>query len=154
MIFWVAAVFLLPVLPIWPLRRPFLPYSRPNLALAGLLVRFPYSPWVQSKVYVDLYSASSSIQTSNALERSLVICKITQCYTCHPAEVTLPTLLPGIHQYSFYRPTEGGRLNPIPSSHFLRFVSSSSIPSPFRAPCLSQNSAFDAILSKTSVGAL
>jgi len=29
--------------------------------------------------------------------------------TCHPTEVILPTLLPGIHQYSFYRPTEGGR---------------------------------------------
>jgi len=27
--------------------------------------------------------------------------------TCHPTEVNLPTLLPGIHQYSFYRPTEG-----------------------------------------------
>ena len=38
MIFWVAAVFLLPVSPIWPPRRPFLPYGRPNLALAGLLV--------------------------------------------------------------------------------------------------------------------
>ena len=24
--------------------------------------------------------------------------------TCHPTEVNLPTLLPGIHQYSFYRP--------------------------------------------------
>jgi len=38
LIFWVAAIFLLPVSPIWPLRRPFLPYGRPNLALAGLLV--------------------------------------------------------------------------------------------------------------------
>jgi len=38
LIVWVAAVFLLPVLPIWPPRRPFLPYGRPNLALAGLLV--------------------------------------------------------------------------------------------------------------------
>ena len=38
MIFWVAAVFLLPVSPIWPPRRPFLPYGRPNLALAGILV--------------------------------------------------------------------------------------------------------------------
>jgi len=38
LIFWVAAVFLLPVSPIWPPRRPFLPYGRPNLALAGLLV--------------------------------------------------------------------------------------------------------------------
>jgi len=37
LIFWVAAIFLLPVSPIWPLRRPFLPYGRPNLALAGLL---------------------------------------------------------------------------------------------------------------------
>ena len=26
MIFWVAAVFLLPVSPIWPPRQPFLPY--------------------------------------------------------------------------------------------------------------------------------
>ena len=41
MIFWVAAVFLLPVSPIWPPRRPFLPYGRPNLALAGLLVLDP-----------------------------------------------------------------------------------------------------------------
>ena len=40
MIFWVAAVFLLPVSPIWPPRRPFLPYGRPNLALAGILVNF------------------------------------------------------------------------------------------------------------------
>ena len=40
MIFWIAAVFLLPVSPIWPPRRPFLPYGRPNLALAGLLVKF------------------------------------------------------------------------------------------------------------------
>ena len=40
MIFWVAAVFLLPVSPIWPPRRPFLPYGRPNLALAGILVYF------------------------------------------------------------------------------------------------------------------
>jgi len=38
LIFWVAAVFLLPVSPIWPPRRPFLPYGRPNLALAGILV--------------------------------------------------------------------------------------------------------------------
>jgi len=38
LIFWVAAIFLLPVSPIWPPRRPFLPYGRPNLALAGLLV--------------------------------------------------------------------------------------------------------------------
>ena len=38
LIFWVAAVFLLPVSPIWPPKRPFLPYGRPNLALAGLLV--------------------------------------------------------------------------------------------------------------------
>jgi len=38
LIFWVAAVFLLPVSPIWPPRRPFLPYGRTNLALAGLLV--------------------------------------------------------------------------------------------------------------------
>ena len=37
MIFWVAAVFLLPVSPIWPPRRPFLPYGRPNLALLGFL---------------------------------------------------------------------------------------------------------------------
>jgi len=40
LIFWVAAVFLLPVSPIWPPRRPFLPYGRPNLALAGILVQF------------------------------------------------------------------------------------------------------------------
>ena len=39
MIFWVATVFLLPISPIWPPRRPFLPYGRPNLALAGLLVK-------------------------------------------------------------------------------------------------------------------
>jgi len=39
LIFWVAAVFLLPVSPIWPPRRPFLPYGRPNLALAGILVK-------------------------------------------------------------------------------------------------------------------
>jgi len=38
LIFWVAAIFLLPVSPIYPPRRPFLPYGRPNLALAGLLV--------------------------------------------------------------------------------------------------------------------
>ena len=38
LIFWVATVFLLPVSPIWPPRRPFLPYGRPNLALAGPLV--------------------------------------------------------------------------------------------------------------------
>jgi len=31
--------------------------------------------------------------------------------TCHPTEVILLTLLPGIHQYSFYRPTEGERLS-------------------------------------------
>ena len=37
MIFWVTAVFLLPVSPIWPLRRPFLPYGRTNLALLGFL---------------------------------------------------------------------------------------------------------------------
>ena len=37
--FWVADVFLLPVLPIWPPTRPFLPYGRPNLALAGILVK-------------------------------------------------------------------------------------------------------------------
>ena len=42
MIFWVAAVFLLPVSPIWPPRRPFLPYGRPNLALAGILVVCAY----------------------------------------------------------------------------------------------------------------
>ena len=40
MIFWVAAIFLLPVSPIWPPRRPFLPYGRTNLALAGILVPF------------------------------------------------------------------------------------------------------------------
>ena len=38
MIFWVAAIFLLPVSPIWPPRRPFLPYGRPNLALLGFLL--------------------------------------------------------------------------------------------------------------------
>jgi len=27
--------------------------------------------------------------------------------TCHPTEVTFPTLLPGIHQYSFYHSMEG-----------------------------------------------
>ena len=40
MIFWVAAVFLLPVSSIWPPRRPFSPYGRPNLALAGILVGY------------------------------------------------------------------------------------------------------------------
>jgi len=39
LIFWVAAVFLLLVSPIWPQRQPFLPYGRTNLALAGLLVK-------------------------------------------------------------------------------------------------------------------
>ena len=38
LIFWVAAVFLLPVSPIRSPRRPSLPYGQPNLALAGLLV--------------------------------------------------------------------------------------------------------------------
>jgi len=40
LIFWVATVFLLPVSSIWPPRRPFLPYGRPNLALAGILVLY------------------------------------------------------------------------------------------------------------------
>jgi len=51
LIFWVAAVFLLPVSPIWPPRQPFLPYGRPNLALAGLLVIFTvYCIWVHCHV--------------------------------------------------------------------------------------------------------
>ena len=43
MIFWVAAIFLLPVSPIWPPRRTFLPYGRPNLALLGFLSFFAAS---------------------------------------------------------------------------------------------------------------
>jgi len=42
LIFWVAAIFLLPVSPIYPPIRPFLPYGRPNLALAGLLVKITF----------------------------------------------------------------------------------------------------------------
>jgi len=49
-------------------------------------------------------------QTSNALERSL--CHMgSHGVTCHRTEVNLPTLLPGIHQYSFYHPKEAGRLS-------------------------------------------
>jgi len=50
-----------------------------------------------------LYSASSLIQTSNALERSVAIWDHrgdTPDFTLH-----------GIHQYSFYRPMEDGRLS-------------------------------------------
>jgi len=43
LIFWVAAIFLLPVSPIWPPRRPFLPYGRPNLALLGFLYWYMFS---------------------------------------------------------------------------------------------------------------
>jgi len=50
-IFWVAAVFLLPVSPIWPPRRPFLPYGRPNLALAGLLVK--------KTIFTDVHNTTS-----------------------------------------------------------------------------------------------
>ena len=49
MIFLVAAVFLLPVSPIWPPRRPFLPYGRPNLALAGLLVKICDQAYKQTR---------------------------------------------------------------------------------------------------------
>jgi len=53
LIFWVAAVFLLLVLPIWPPRRPFLPYGRPNVALAGLLV---YMDTGNRLTYCDVFS--------------------------------------------------------------------------------------------------
>jgi len=54
-------------------------------------------------MYVDL-----SIQTSKALERSLVMWD----HTVLPAtqQSWFSWLYPGIHQYSFYRPAEGGRL--------------------------------------------
>jgi len=57
LIFWVAAVFLLPVSPIWPPRRPFLPYGRPNLALAGILVTiFTTSlKYISTQAHKDLY---------------------------------------------------------------------------------------------------
>ena len=51
MIFWVAVVFLLPVSFIWPPRRPFLPYGRPDLALAGLLVLHLFIPLHGTHLY-------------------------------------------------------------------------------------------------------
>jgi len=48
------------------------------------------------------------MQTYNALERSLVMWD----HTVLPAiwQRWFSRLYPGIHQYSFYHPTEGGRL--------------------------------------------
>ena len=54
--------------------------------------------------------------------------------TCHPTEVNLPTLLPGIHQYSFYRPTEGGRLSRSSVLHNPGVMAISELSTPIRFP--------------------
>jgi len=46
MIFWVAAIFLLPVLPLRPPRRPFLPYF------------CPYSPVIGTRLCMDFLAAN------------------------------------------------------------------------------------------------
>ena len=63
MIFWVAAVFLLPVSPIWPPRRPFLPYGRPNLALAGILVSSVLArEWLGRSFRNDLFCVKCDVK--------------------------------------------------------------------------------------------
>ena len=83
MIFWVAAVFLLPVSPIWPPRRPFLPYGRPNLALAGLLVKNVVSVCV---VWVHRYFKMGSGKVGNPanIELRQIIKVISQCIKISP----------------------------------------------------------------------
>jgi len=71
LIFWVAAVFLLPVSPIWPPRRPFLPYGRPNLALAGILVLYVLS--------LSVFIVSYVIASNHMFTYKLNACTFVTC---------------------------------------------------------------------------